>query len=77
MYFANETGGEPAFEAMRARPGPAAVLTGPEGGFTVEERDAVHAVPGAIGVSLGPRILQADTAAAAAVAVWMAAAGDW
>ncbi|MBN2970827.1 16S rRNA (uracil(1498)-N(3))-methyltransferase [Roseomonas aeriglobus] len=77
LYFADETGGEPAFDAMRARPGPAAVLIGPEGGFTSEERDAIRALPAAVGVSLGPRILRADTAAAAAVSVWMAAAGDW
>ncbi|MET0373928.1 MAG: RsmE family RNA methyltransferase, partial [Rhizorhabdus sp.] len=50
---------------------------GPEGGFTEDERAAIAAVPAARGVSLGPRILRADTAAAAAVSLWMAAAGDW
>jgi 16S rRNA (uracil1498-N3)-methyltransferase len=53
------------------------VLIGPEGGFDDAERDAIRACPQAVGVSLGPRILRADTAAAAAVALWMAAAGDW
>lgn len=77
LFFADETGGEPALAAMRARPGPAAILIGPEGGFDDEERDAIRALPQAVGVSLGPRILRADTAAAAAVALWMAAAGDW
>lgn len=77
LFFADETGGEPALAAMRARPGPAAVLIGPEGGFDEEERAQIRALPQAIGVSLGPRILRADTAAAAAVALWMAAAGDW
>ena len=77
LYFADETGGAPAFAAMQARPGPAAILIGPEGGFTDEERESVRATPGAVGVSLGPRILRADTAAAAAVSLWMAAAGDW
>jgi 16S rRNA (uracil1498-N3)-methyltransferase len=77
LFFADETGGTPALEAMRARPGPAAVLIGPEGGFDSEERDAIRAVPQAVGVTLGPRILRADTAAAAAVSLWMAAAGDW
>ena len=77
LFFADETGGEPALAAMRARPGPAAVLIGPEGGFDPEERDAIRAAPGAVGLSLGPRILRADTAAAAAVALWMAVAGDW
>lgn len=77
LYFADETGGVPAIKAMRARPGPAAILIGPEGGFDEAERDAIRAVPDAIAVSLGPRILRAETAAAAAVTLWMAAAGDW
>ncbi|WP_326525915.1 16S rRNA (uracil(1498)-N(3))-methyltransferase [Sphingomonas sp.] len=77
LFFADEAGGAPALEAMRARPGPAAVLIGPEGGFDAAEREAIRAVSGAVGISLGPRILRADTAAAAATAVWMAAAGDW
>jgi 16S rRNA (uracil1498-N3)-methyltransferase len=77
LYFADETGGEPALAAMRARPGAAAILIGPEGGFDSEERDAIRAVPDAVGISLGPRILRAETAAAAAVTLWMAAAGDW
>ena len=50
--------------ASAAMPGPAAILIGPEGGFT-DERDAIRAV-GAAPVSLGPRILRADTAAVAA-----------
>ena len=58
-------------------PGPATILTGPEGGFTPEEGDAIRAAPGARAISLGPRILRAETAALAAVAAWMAAAGDW
>jgi 16S rRNA (uracil1498-N3)-methyltransferase len=77
LFFADETGGLPALEAMRGRPGPAAILIGPEGGFDAEERDLVRAHPQAVGIALGPRILRADTAAAAAVSLWMAAAGDW
>lgn len=77
LFFADETGGLPAAEAMRAHPGPAAILIGPEGGFDAEERAAIRALPQAVGIALGPRILRAETAAAAAVAVWMAAAGDW
>ena len=77
LFFADETGGAAALTAMRARPGPAAVLIGPEGGFDAAERDAIRALPDAVGIGLGPRILRADTAAAAAVALWMAAAGDW
>ncbi|WP_447410549.1 RsmE family RNA methyltransferase, partial [Clostridium perfringens] len=77
LFFADETGGVPAFDAMRTHRGPAAILIGPEGGFTDEERTAIRAHPDAVGIGLGPRILRADTAAAAAVSVWMAAAGDW
>jgi 16S rRNA (uracil1498-N3)-methyltransferase len=77
LFFADETGGLPALEAMRARPGPAAILIGPEGGFDDAERDAIRALPQAVGIALGPRILRAETAAAAAISLWMGAAGDW
>jgi 16S rRNA (uracil1498-N3)-methyltransferase len=73
LYFADEAGGEP----FAAEPGPAAILIGPEGGFADEERAAIQASPQARPISLGPRILRADTAALAAVALWMDAAGDW
>lgn len=73
LYFADETGGE----RFAPIPGPAAILIGPEGGFTAEEREAIRALPQAKGISLGPRILRAETAALAAIAVWMASAGDW
>jgi 16S rRNA (uracil1498-N3)-methyltransferase len=76
LYFADEAGGLPALEAMR-KPGPAAILIGPEGGFDDAEREAIRALPQAVGIALGPRILRADTAAAAAVALWMGVAGDW
>ncbi len=75
LYFADEGGGEPL--GAVAGPGPAAILIGPEGGFTDGEREAIGGLPPARAVSLGPRILRADTAAVAAVALWMAAAGDW
>jgi len=77
LFFADETGGAPALEAMRAHKGSAAILIGPEGGFEPVERDAIRTLPQAVGITLGPRILRADTAAAAAVSLWMAAAGDW
>jgi 16S rRNA (uracil1498-N3)-methyltransferase len=75
LYFADETGGAPLAEAIR--PGPAAILIGPEGGFDPAEREAVLALPQTTPVSLGPRILRAETAAVAALSVWMASAGDW
>lgn len=77
LFFADEAGGVPALAAMRSGPASAAILIGPEGGFDDDERAAIRAVPGAVGVTLGPRILRADTAAAAAVALWMGARGDW
>ena len=77
LFFADEAGCVPAIEAMRAHPGPAAILIGPEGGFDDAERAAIKAHPRAVGISLGPRILRAETAAAAAIALWMGAAGDW
>ena len=75
LYFADETGGEPAASAFQ--PGAATILTGPEGGFTPEEADAIRALPNARAISLGPRILRAETAALAAVTTYMALAGDW
>ena len=77
LFFADEQGGAPIAEAMRAQPGPAAILIGPEGGFDDAEREAIRRVPRAVPIALGPRILRADTAAAAALAVWMAVTGDW
>jgi len=75
LYFADETGGEPAATAFQS--GPALILTGPEGGFTPEEAAAIRSAPNSTAISLGPRILRAETAALAAVAAWMSAAGDW
>lgn len=77
LYFADETGGTPLAEAAAAHRGPAAILIGPEGGFDDEERAAIRALPDAVPISLGPRILRAETAAIAALAIWMASAGDW
>lgn len=54
-----------------------ALLTGPEGGFAPEELDAFGKLPFVTAVSLGPRILRAETAALAALACWQAALGDW
>jgi 16S rRNA (uracil1498-N3)-methyltransferase len=77
LFFADEMGGSPAAEAMAAHKGPAAILIGPEGGFDDAERDAIRALPQSVGLGLGPRILRADTAACAAVSIWMSVAGDW
>ncbi len=58
-------------------PGPWAILIGPEGGFSPAEREKLHALPYSHPVSLGPRILRADTAAVAALTVWQQTLGDW
>lgn len=76
LIFADEAGGEALATLCPRVPAPAAILIGPEGGFTPEERAAIRAVPGALAASLGPRILRADTAAVAAVSVWQALMGD-
>ncbi|MEM8724126.1 MAG: 16S rRNA (uracil(1498)-N(3))-methyltransferase [Pseudomonadota bacterium] len=55
----------------------AALLIGPEGGFDDAERDAIRAHPQARPITLGPRILRGETAAIAALSVWMAVSGDW
>ncbi|WP_086619585.1 16S rRNA (uracil(1498)-N(3))-methyltransferase [Erythrobacter tepidarius] len=77
LYFADEAGGEPAAASFARHEGPAAILTGPEGGFDDAERAAIRAHPATRPISLGPRILRGETAAIAALAVWMAQAGDW
>ena len=74
FYFADEGGGDAA--ASTFAEGPAVILVGPEGGFTEEERAFIRGM-GASAISLGPRILRAETAALAALAVYMAVVGDW
>ena len=75
LIFADEAGGTPL--AAVDAPAPAAILTGPEGGFTDREREALLACPAVRRIALGPRILRAETAAIAATALWMARHGDW
>jgi 16S rRNA (uracil1498-N3)-methyltransferase len=60
-----------------AGPLPVSVLTGPEGGFAAEERETLLKLPNVIRLALGPRILRADTAAVAALALVQAVLGDW
>lgn len=64
---------------LRALPrgSPLAVFVGPEGGFDTMEREALLALPRMVRLSLGPRILRADTAAVAALALVQALSGDW
>ena len=76
-------GGVPVADALAgargadgAAPGPWAVLTGPEGGFTGSELDGIRKLPFVTAVGLGPRLLRADTAALSALACWQAVVGD-
>jgi len=79
ILFCDEAGeAPPILDALRNTPGSScAVFTGPEGGFDPAERAALRALPNVIPVSLGRRILRADTAALAALAVWQSIKGDW
>jgi len=91
LFFCDEAGdeGEKPWggEAGRAKPmvdvvkqspaGAAAILTGPEGGFSPAERHWLRGLPYVRPVGLGPRILRAETAALAALTLWQAVSGDW
>jgi 16S rRNA (uracil1498-N3)-methyltransferase len=79
LLFCDEAGEAPpvADALANALDGPWAILIGPEGGFDVNERDTLRAKPFVIPVSLGARILRADTAALAALAIWQSIKGDW
>lgn len=79
LLFCDESGegGSPAAVLSRAEPGPWAVLVGPEGGFDGSERAAIRRLPGAHAISLGPRVLRSETAAAAALSLWQHYLGDW
>jgi 16S rRNA (uracil1498-N3)-methyltransferase len=77
LVFCDEAGdARPLLKAVDAA-GAGAVLIGPEGGFSAEERQRLRRLPFVTPVSLGPRILRADTAAISALTLWQAAVGDW
>lgn len=79
LLLCDESGAAPPIaETLAATPhGPWAVLVGPEGGFAETELDALCKLPFVSPVGLGPRVLRADTAALASLAVLQALAGDW
>jgi 16S rRNA (uracil1498-N3)-methyltransferase len=79
LLFCDESGaGTPIATALAGEaPGPWAVLIGPEGGFSADERAMIAAKPFAVPVALGPRVLRADTAAIAALTMVQAHLGDW
>lgn len=76
LLWADEAlAGEPI--DLKGQAGPWAILIGPEGGFSESERKMLTNLPFVHSVSLGPRILRADTAAVAAMAIWQQTLGDW
>ena len=79
LVVCDESGaGEPISDAAaRLPPGPIALLVGPEGGFDETELDAMGKLSFVTRVGLGPRVLRAETATLAAVAVFQAIGGDW
>jgi 16S rRNA (uracil1498-N3)-methyltransferase len=79
LVFCDESGEEtcPFTALARIPPGPVAVLIGPEGGFDPAERELLASRPFVTRITLGPRILRADTAAVAALALVNAVLGDW
>jgi len=77
LVFCDETGEARAVLEADLPKGPGAVLIGPEGGFAPAERERLLGLSFVTPVSLGPRILRADTAAIAALSLWQAKVGDW
>ncbi len=79
ILFCDESlaGGSSALMGGLAKDQPWAIVIGPEGGFSEAERDALRNHPNAHAISLGPRILRAETAAIAAMTLWQAQLGDW
>lgn len=77
LMFCDEGGDVPPALTALSGDGPWAVLIGPEGGFDPEERERLRSLSFVTAVSLGPRILRADTAAISALTLWQAALGDW
>lgn len=90
LYFCDETGDDPEEEwggekgraepllnaVVRRGPSLSALLIGPEGGFSEQERNWLRSLPYVAPATLGPRVLRADTAAIVALALWQAAVGD-
>lgn len=78
LYYMDESRtGLPVKDAFSAAPAPIALLVGPEGGFSKEELKLLRQLDFATGVTLGPRILRAETAVVAALSCWQALSGDW
>ncbi len=77
LVFCDEAGDAIPFSDISIKSEKWAVLIGPEGGFTEQERQMIRALKNTVPVTLGPRILRADTAAVAALTLWQIFMGDW
>ena len=80
IFCDEDCAGDPAYgfhEQVSSLTGPAAMVIGPEGGFSPRERQAIRAHKAVVLVSLGRNILRADTAMLAALSLWQGVAGDW
>lgn len=78
LFFMDETGnGQNFYKMLQKATAPIALLVGPEGGFSEQELQMLKSFPFAEGISLGPRILRAETAAIAALSCWQLIQGDW
>ncbi|MCK0068852.1 16S rRNA (uracil(1498)-N(3))-methyltransferase [Kordiimonas laminariae] len=81
MFCDEDLSGRSAHQALAAQSNttnePWAIIIGPEGGFDENERNRIKSMPQTTVVSLGPRVLRADTAAMAALTLWQSALGDW
>ncbi len=78
LLFCDETTAGQALNGLQqASNGKWAILIGPEGGFSADELTRLRSMANATTMTLGPRILRADTAAVAALTLWQQALGDW
>ena len=79
VFYCDESGEAlPMIDALKQQASSsAAILIGPEGGFAPKEREKLRSLPYIVPVTLGPRILRAETAAVAALTLWQSVLGDW
>lgn len=78
LYYLDESGnGKPIQQVFSKNQDSASILVGPEGGFSEKELDILRKLPYTVGITLGKRILRAETAALAALSCWQAWCGDW
>lgn len=78
IFFMNERRGSlPILEAFGKKTSPAAILVGPEGGFSDDEAEFIEKLPFVKSVLMGNRILRAETAVVSSLAIWQACVGDW